>query len=287
MAFLKPDRTMTLNGVTVNEYFLTKHNTNKISLPSKMTKPLLGVTLHNTEWISVDPTTTPAEQYTRSTINGNMNSVRVHFYVDDKGAWQNLPLDYQSWHSGHKGRSDAHGSEKGNQQTISIECIMDGSKKDYSLKSRDNAARLAAYLLYSNGFTVNDLYTHNYWENIRNGKTGSIDRLNKLNDGYKNCPVYIRPQWDDFKAKVSEYMQEIDGSTNAKYYVQVGAFSVKSLAENYLAGVKEKYPDSFIKYVKAAGLYYVQTGAFASKANAEKYLEKVKKDYPEAFVKIM
>lgn len=211
--YLTPDKKCVWNGVTVNEYFITKHNPNKISLPSKRTKQLIGVTLHNTEWINVNSATTPAEQYTRSTFNGNMRNVRVHFYVDDKGTWQNLPLDCQSWHAGHTGKADRNGSEKGNQQTISIECIMDGSKNSYSSKSRDNAARLAAYLLYINGFTANDLYTHNYWENIRNGKTGSIDHLNKTNDGYKNCPVYIRPQWDDFKKLVDDYIVKLGGKS--------------------------------------------------------------------------
>ena len=105
----------------------------------------------------------------------------------------------------------------------------------------------------------------------------------------KPCPGIIgwniesgsETAWEAFKKNISS------AKDKPKYYVQVGAFSVKSLAENYLAGVKEKYPDSFIKYVKAAGLYYVQTGAFASKANAEKYLETVRRDYPEAFIKIM
>lgn len=211
--YLTPDKTITYNGVITKEYFLTNHNPNKISLPIKRTKNLIGITLHNTEWIKVNSATTPAEQYTRSTYNGNMNSTRVHFYVDNKYAWQNLPLDYQSWHAGHTGRKDANGSEKGNHQTISIECIMDGTSNLYNSKSRDNAARLAAYLLYINGFTVDNLYTHNYWENIRNGKKGTVDYLNKTNDGYKNCPVFIRPQWDDFKKLVDSYIVKLGGKS--------------------------------------------------------------------------
>lgn len=57
------------------------------------------LTLHNTDRISTAANTTPAEQYTRATVNGNMGTVRVHFYVDDVGAWQNLPIDYTSWHA--------------------------------------------------------------------------------------------------------------------------------------------------------------------------------------------
>lgn len=246
--YLNPDITAIYNGVLVNEYLLTKHNPNNISLPVKRALPLAGVTIHNTGWISVNSATTPAEQYTRSTVNGNMNTTRVHFYVDDKCAWQNLPLDYQSWHAGQNGKSEANGSHIGNQATISIECIM-GSTTGYE-KSEDNAARLTAWLLYSNGMGVDKLYTHNYWCNIRDGYTGTIDALNKLNDHHKNCPVYIRPHWDKFKATVQQYIDQLkknEGKPTAKYYVQVGAFSNKANAEAYLSTVKKTFPDAFVK----------------------------------------
>ena len=93
MAYLVPDRIFAVNGVTVKEYLLTKHNPNGISLPKKRVLPLGGATVHNTDTIEVSKQTTMAEQYVRATYNGNMKSVRVHFYVDDKEAWQALPLD--------------------------------------------------------------------------------------------------------------------------------------------------------------------------------------------------
>ena len=34
MAILKADKTTKMNGVTVNEYLLTKHNPNKIDMPT-------------------------------------------------------------------------------------------------------------------------------------------------------------------------------------------------------------------------------------------------------------
>lgn len=284
MAFLKPDKTTTVNGVTVKEYFLTAHNPNKISLPSPMLGSYDGVTIHNTGIITVNGTTM-AEQYTRSTVNGNMGSVCVHLYTDAIEAWQNLPFTYQSWHAGQKGKSDAHGSEKGNAKTISIECIM-GGNKGYE-KAEDNAARLAAWLLVQRNLSIDRLYTHNYWCNVRDGITGTVDQLNTQNDHYKNCPVYIRPHWLAFKAKVLSYMQQLSGDVSVKYYVQVGAFSNKILAEKYLVRVKKDYPDSFVKYIKETGLYYVQAGAFSSRANAEKFLAEVKKTYPDAFIKVM
>ncbi|MCM1329456.1 MAG: N-acetylmuramoyl-L-alanine amidase [Ruminococcus sp.] len=257
--YLNPDRTFTLNGVTVKEYLLTKHNPNKISLPSKRTKNLIGVTLHNTEWIKVNAATNPSEQYTRSTYNGNMNSVRVHYYVDNICAWQNLPLDYQSWHAGHTGRSEANGSEKGNQQTISIECIMDGTSNSYNSKSRDNAAKLAAYMLYVNGFTIDNLYTHNYWENIRNGKKGTVDELNKLDDGYKGCPIFIRPQWEEFKKLVDSYIVKLGGKSVYKNITASSNVNTSTANSASPPPYVVKVVDTALNVRKGAGLNYAVT----------------------------
>ncbi|MBQ8688222.1 MAG: hypothetical protein IJ512_06700 [Ruminococcus sp.] len=50
MAYLKPDKTAVLNGVTVNTYLLTQHNPNRISMPDiSMDGRIIGVTVHNTD----------------------------------------------------------------------------------------------------------------------------------------------------------------------------------------------------------------------------------------------
>ena len=72
MAILKPDKTRTLGGVTVNEFLLTKHNPRNIAMPSVKMEGIIGVTVHNTDWIRVANGTTPAEQYTRATYNSNI-----------------------------------------------------------------------------------------------------------------------------------------------------------------------------------------------------------------------
>lgn len=182
MAILKPDKTTNLGGVTVNEYLLTKHNPNKIDMPSvSMEGRIIGVTIHNTDWISVASRTTPAEQYTRATVNGNMRDTRVHYYVDNVCAWQNLPLTLSGWHA-------ADGSGNGNRRTIAIECIMSSAYNDKDKKSEDNCAKLAAALLKKYKLGINALYTHNHWYSG------------------KYCPAYILPHWDKFKAKVQSYM---------------------------------------------------------------------------------
>ena len=50
MAILRPDTSTTLNGVKINEYLLTKHNPNRIDMPSvSMEGKVIGVTVHNTD----------------------------------------------------------------------------------------------------------------------------------------------------------------------------------------------------------------------------------------------
>lgn len=297
--YLQPDAVKILNGVKVNEFFLTKHNPNKIDLPAKRILPLAGVTVHNTDWITVNPATTPAEQYTRATYNGNMKTTRVHFYADTVCAWQNLPLDYQSWHAGQSGRPEANGSHIGNQATISIEIIM-GGKTGYE-KAEDNGARLAAWLLYTNGLGIDKLFTHNYWVNVRNGvKAGAGESLLTKPDGYKGCPAYIIPHWTAFAAKVEGYLnmwklgpQVVDPPANTNpsttlYRVQIGAFASKDNANNYLQQVKAAgYGTAFMLDQKdAAGklLYKIQVGAFSVKDNATNYVKEVKNKGFDAFV---
>lgn len=200
MAILKPDNKTTFGGVTVNEYLLTRHNPNRIAMPSvSMEGKIIGVTVHNTAWITTAAGTTPAEQYTRATVNGNMNDVRVHYYVDNICAWQNLPLNLSGWHA-------ADGSGNGNRRTIAIECIMSSAYNTTDKKSEDNCARLAAALLKKYNLGIDHLYTHTHWLNVRDGKSGSVDYLNTARNSYKMCPLYILPHWAEFKKKVQGYM---------------------------------------------------------------------------------
>lgn len=251
---LVPDGTYTANGVTVKEYDLTQHNVNKISMPSKRTLPLIGITIHNTDDINEARQTTDPEQYVRATVNGNMGTVRVHYYVDDDEAWQMLPLDLQGWHAGQRGRYDQWGSEAGNAQTISIECIMDGKGGDKDKRAEDNCARLTAWLLRKYGLSLGQVYTHNYWCNVRNGKKGTVDELNKLNDGYKNCPIYIRPHWDAFMHKVNGYRSsDVANDTLYRLYVQIGAYRVKTCYEEALDKALKDYPSAIVSITDEDG----------------------------------
>ena len=240
MAILKPDNTSTLNGVKINEYLLTKHNPNSIAMPTvSMEGKVIGITVHNTDWISVASGTTPAEQYTRATYNGNMKDVRVHYYVDNTCAWQNLPLTLSGWHA-------ADGSGNGNHRTIAIECIMSSAYNSTDKKSEDNCARLAAALLKKYGLDINHLYTHTHWLNVRDGKSGTVDYLNTTRNPYKMCPAYILPHWAEFKKKVQAYMN-------------VGSSTPATSSPKQLYRVRKSWSDA-----------KSQIGAFSSLENAKK-----------------
>ena len=211
MAFLnpkdcKPDKVYTANGVEVYEYLLKNHNINNISLPSKRKSSKVRITIHNTDDLpSIED---DGRNYTAATINDNMKSVRVHFYVDDLRAWQNLELDSQNW-------SCTDGNGDGNATTIAIECIMKNSYDTESLKAMDNCARLTAYLCVKYKLTTNDVYTHTYWLHMRDkdsiSKCGDKDKICTARHSYKTCPTFIIPQWDKFLALVNKYIAEMGG----------------------------------------------------------------------------
>ena len=206
MAILKPDKKTTFGGVTVNEFLLTKHNPRNIAMPSvSMEGKIIGVTIHNTSWISVAKGTTPAEQYTRATYNGNMNDVRVHYYVDHTCAWQNLPLDLSGWHA-------ADGSGNGNRKTIAIECIMSSAYNANDRKSEDNAARLAVWTTS----TIESILTNEkYKGSALLQKKFTVDFLTKktkINEGEvpqyyveESHPAIIPPE--EFELVQAEYLR--------------------------------------------------------------------------------
>ena len=230
MAFLTPDKTFDLNGVTVNEYLLTIHNPNGIDMPwAKLPDKIYGVTIHNTDYISVSEKTTPAEQYTRATVNGNMGDVRVHYYVDNKCAWQNLPWTLTGWHA-------ADGNGPGNMKTIAIECIMSSDYDDWDKKSEDNCAKLAAGILKAYGLKIDRLFTHSDWYSG------------------KRCPAYILPHWEQFKKKVEGYMQD-----PVMYYVRKDFHDTKSQIGSYktIANAKAACKPFYKVFDKNGKIVYV------------------------------
>ena len=212
MAKLTPDATRTEHGLVINQKIIPwgavwPKDSGKYKKGDKFkadrrlsggTGKVAGVTIHNTG--DLPKVEEDAEQYTRATWpNANMNDARVHYYVDDINAWQNLEDTEVGWHAG-------DGSGPGNGTTISIEIIMDGKGGAEDVKAEENGAILAALLLKKYGLTIDQLYTHNHW-------MGHPDKI--VQGARKNCPLYILPHWAEFKAKVEEKLAEISGSTEA------------------------------------------------------------------------
>ncbi len=200
--FLCPDRTREEGGLTIHQKLIpdtARWNRDvregsilyRKGTPYKANRRLSGgsgrvrgITIHNTGRISVPEGTTPAEQYTRATWpNCNMGSVRVHYYVDDVCAWQNLREDEVGWHA-------ADGSGPGNETTLAVEIIMDGSGSPEDRAAEENGARLTALLLRRHGLTLREVYQHHTWY------------------PRKNCPAYLRPRWEEFMGEVRRFYEE-------------------------------------------------------------------------------
>lgn len=248
VAKLTPNAVYSMNGVTINEKIIpdgtrwkdaTKAKNAGFSAGSlyKKQQKLSGgtgrvqsVTIHNTNDLA--NVHDDGEQYTRATYNENMNSSRVHFYIDDTGAWQNLRAGTGmvaadpagtaevSWHSG-----DGSTASGGNMTSLSIEVIMNESVEHDKI-ARDNGARVAAWLLWKHGLTIDKLVTHTYWVNKSAGKTfADVDEqcCNPIS-GKKWCPTYIfgssnkataMKNWKAFKALVKSYLDALNGGTAA------------------------------------------------------------------------
>lgn len=272
MAFLTPDKIRTEHGLVIKEKIIPWGARWPKSYKSydkgdlfKADRKLSGgsgkvqyVTIHNTDDIEEARGTNDAEQYTRATWpNANMGDSRVHYFIDETDCWQNLREDEVGWHAG-----DSRGP--GNESSLAIEIIMDGSGSAADKAAEDRGALLAAILLNKHGLGIDRLTTHQRWSG-------------------KQCPLYILPHWSAFKATVEKYLKQIQGAPAATakpelvsnlYRVQVGAFSKKANAEKKMQAVKAAGFDAFLTCMDDK-LWRVQIGAFSVKANADKMLQNV------------
>jgi len=225
MAFLKPDKTYTLNGVQVSQKIIPDGSKYKPNRALKNGKPE-WITIHNTPDIKEATGTNDAEQYARATHNGNMSGVSVHFYIDETGCWQILRENEMGYHAA----DGANGP--GNTTSLAIEIIMDGSGDSSDKGAEDRGAKLAAGLLHKYGLGIDRLTTHNHWY------------------PKKYCPAYILPHWSAFVAKVNDSLKalnEADKKTQKIYRVQIGAFSKRENAEALAAEAKKKGFTAVIK----------------------------------------
>ena len=270
MALLKPNSTYIMNGVAVKEKIIPDGTVWKDATKAKKAGSSAGrlykqqskinkngkyttVTIHNTG--DLKNVYDDGEQYTRATYNENMGTARVHFYVDDTGAWQNLKAGTGlcaadpknsaevSWHAGDGSRADG-----GNMTSLSIEIIMNETA-DHDAKAKDNGARMAAWLLWNHGLTIDKLVTHTYWVNKTSGKNyKDVDKqcCNPIS-GAKWCPYYIfastnasaaLKNWKAFKALVKKYLDELNGATKTEvatteYHIVKSGDTLGKIAKKY------------------------------------------------------
>lgn len=272
MAFLKADKTYYKYGIKIDEKILPASLKPNRKL-SGGTGKAEYITVHNTPDINEAAGTNDAEQYARATFNRAMGDVSVHYYIDETACWHILHDDEVGYHA-----ADGYYGP-GNNTSIAIEIVMDGSGSKSDKGAEERGAKLAAILLHENGLGIDRLTTHNRWY------------------PRKYCPAFILPHWSEFKKKVEKYLTEIKGAektgnkaetetseaTGYLYRVQVGAFKVKENAANYIKTLDAAgFEDAFI--VEAGDLYRVQVGAFRIKDYAVQYVAGLKEAGFEAFL---
>lgn len=151
----------------------------------------------------------------------NPRQASWHYQVDDKEIIQSFPDDVMCWSAG-------DGRGPGNTQSIHIEICVNNDG-DF-LKAVQNTANLTKYLMDKYNIPIENVVQHHKWSG-------------------KNCPLYLRSgsrgiTWGGFKNLLKQPLNQKDGKM---YYVQVGAFKVKSNAEKRLKEAKKYFPDAFIK----------------------------------------
>lgn len=273
---LKSNSTYVLNGVMISEKIIpddmrwTNANAAKsagfaVGAPYKNGNKLCGtgkaqwITIHNTE--DLEQTLDDAERYTQATYNQAMGSCRPHFYIDETSVWHLLKAGTGLCANDPEGSAEINWTcgdgvvkDGGNVTSIALEVIMNENPTS-DVKAKDNAARIAAWLLWKHGLTIDRLVTHTYWVNKAVGKTFSdVDKqcTNPIY-GKKWCPYYIfgstnpdvaYKNWKAFKAIVKGYLDELN---NEAYCVVVGAFRSRIEAENCAAKLKTAGFDGIVQ----------------------------------------
>lgn len=288
MAFLIPDKIRVENGIEVKEKIIPwgatwpKTYGRKVKgskfkadrLLSGGTGRVQGLSIHNTTDINEAPGTNDAEQYARATWpNANMRDVRVHYWVDETDAWQQLQENEVGAHAGDTGRKDG-----GNETTIAMEVIMkgDGGKDDQETERR--AVKLAASILFRHGLAIDKLYTHNHW-------MGRPDKI--VQGASKNCPLYLLPHWEEFKAAVEKELNRLNQLTavpvpeaDAKpveyFAVQLGPYLTEERAKQTVALLAAM--NILTWTFEDAGGTVVQVGAFQDFEEAADIVERLFKN---------
>lgn len=141
----------------------------------------------------------------------------------------------------------AYCTNQANAYSVSIECCHPDSTGKFTAETETALAELCAYLCEKFALTTDNIIRHY-------DVTG------------KQCPLYWSPtkytpasvanaRFDAFKQRVGRMLEDkhnvpqkqpVENEKKELYRIQVGAFSEKENAENFLKDVRKHYPNAFI-----------------------------------------
>lgn len=117
--------------------------------------------------------------------SGTSGTTFWHYTVDDHEIYHHIPDDEIAWHAG-----DSADPNGGNAKGIGVElCVNDGS--DFA-KTRENGAKLVAYLLFTYHLEMDAVIQHHDCSG-------------------KNCPEIMRDQglYESFLSQIEGYLSEL------------------------------------------------------------------------------
>lgn len=138
----------------------------------------LGITNHNTGNTAPTASANMHAKWIQNVENADKTYVGAHFFVDEEGIIQVLPINEVAYNAG-------DGKGNGNMKTIAIEICENGNL----LKAEENAKRLNAALILN--YPHFKVYKHQDWSG-------------------KYCPRVIlgRNSWDEFVEDILKYVAE-------------------------------------------------------------------------------
>ena len=220
--------------MTITNKFSTVHTT------AKAARAIEYIVIHYTAGVT---SKAGSAVNTADFFRTTSTQVSADFTVDDTAVVQyngDIRNRY-TWHCGGNKYNTKGGSLYGickNSNSIGIEIcstnstgkMQNANDKSYSFSDAAvaNAAELVKQLMAEYDIPAERVIRH-------------YDVTGKLCPGIIgwNADSGSEADWSAFKASLT--------ANAPKFYVQVGAFSSRENAENYLAGVKKVYPDAFIK----------------------------------------
>ena len=150
-----------------------------------------------------------------------------------------------------------------NSGTIHIEVCYKQSSGEFEQASKDALRELVLTLMQKYDISADKVIRH-------------YDLTGKL------CPYFYidNTRWSALR----EYITTPERKPATLYRVQVGAFTSKTNANNYMSKIKAAGFSGFLVTDNEGSLYRVQVGTFSSKANANTFLKSLKKAGFDGFI---